>query len=446
MPTSAMRSSWCTKVLFAATVILSLATTTPTRAQDKPSIETVPVIPHSWSINSVALSPDGARVISAGREGQLKLWDAATGRLLRTLVGHTHEVMSVAFSPDGASVLSGGLDQTVKLWDAASGRVLRTLQGHSNFVHAVAFSPNGKTLVSASEDGTVKLWERATGELVRTLGRSWLGFSSPVFAVAISPDGALIASGHGDKTVKIWEAASGRLLQTLKGHSSEVFAVAFSPDGTLILSGSWLGAARNAADTLRLWDVATGRPIRIFSGSNWDNKSIAFASDGARIFSGALSWDVQTGEMLATPVTEGTYSPKAYSQDGSFALSVVERGGSDELSLWRTQPRQLMRIFAEQSQGFRSVSLSTDGSRLLSVNGSDVRYLTGYRPKDAPVGRLNLWSTSTGQIVQSFEEAPAYVGSAALSPDGQRVVAGSSGDPLKLLSAGARILLGLRAG
>src|SRR5690348_5434320 len=113
MPTSAKRSSWCTKELFAATVILSL-TTTPTRAQDKPSIETVPVIPHSWSINSVALSPDGARVISAGREGQLKLWDAATGRLLRTLVGHTHEVMSVAFSPDGASVLSGGLDQTVK--------------------------------------------------------------------------------------------------------------------------------------------------------------------------------------------------------------------------------------------------------------------------------------------------------------------------------------------
>jgi WD40 repeat protein len=436
MPTTAKRSSWRTKVLFVTTTILSAATTTPTRAQDKLSIETVPVIPHSWSINSVALSPDAARVISAGREGQLKLWDAATGRLLRTLIGHTHEVMSVAFSPDGATALSGGLDQTVKLWDAASGRVLLTLQGHSNFVHAVAFSPDGKTLLSASEDGTVKLWERETGKLVRTLGGSWLGFSSPAFAVAVSPDGARIASGHGDKTVKVWEATTGRLLLTLKGHSSEVFAVAFSPDGTLILSGGWLGAARNATDSLRLWDAATGRPIRIFSGSNWDNKSIAFAPGGARIFSGALSWNVQTGEMLSTPDgAAGTYYPKAYSQDGSFALSVVERGGSDELSLWRTQPRQRVRIFAEQSQGFRSVSLSTDGSRLLTVNASDVHYLTGYRPNDAPAGRLNLWSTATGQIVRSFKEAPAYVGSAALSPDGQRVLAGSSGDPLKLLDA-----------
>ena len=61
----------------------------------------------------------------------LKLWDAATGQLLRTFEGHTGWVTSVAFSPDGTRVLSGSADNTLKLWDAATGQLLRTFAGHS---------------------------------------------------------------------------------------------------------------------------------------------------------------------------------------------------------------------------------------------------------------------------------------------------------------------------
>ena len=86
----------------ASAVILGMAILAGTHAQDAALIEIVPIVPHSWSINSVALSADGTRVITAGREGQLRLWDAATGRLLRSLAGHSHEVTSVAFSPDGS--------------------------------------------------------------------------------------------------------------------------------------------------------------------------------------------------------------------------------------------------------------------------------------------------------------------------------------------------------
>ena len=74
----------------------------------------------------------------------MKLWDAATGQLLRTFEGHAGRVNSVAFSPDGTRVLSGSWDKTVKLWDAATGQLLRTFEGHSGRVFSVAFSPDGR--------------------------------------------------------------------------------------------------------------------------------------------------------------------------------------------------------------------------------------------------------------------------------------------------------------
>ena len=75
----------------------------------------------------------------------IKLWNADTGELLRTLEGHTRGVNSVAFHPDGHTLASGGLDDTIKLWDADTGELLRTLEGHTRDVYSVAFHPDGNT-------------------------------------------------------------------------------------------------------------------------------------------------------------------------------------------------------------------------------------------------------------------------------------------------------------
>jgi WD40 repeat protein len=88
--------------------------------------------------SSVAVSPDGARFLSDGFDRKVRLWDAATGALLRAFEGHS-SVSSVAFSPDSARVLSGGLDRKVRLWDAATGALLLTFNGHSGSVSSVAF-------------------------------------------------------------------------------------------------------------------------------------------------------------------------------------------------------------------------------------------------------------------------------------------------------------------
>ncbi|MGH7868038.1 MAG: WD40 repeat domain-containing protein, partial [Candidatus Dormibacteraceae bacterium] len=128
--------------------------------------------------------------------------------------GHRGSVNSVAFSPDGARLVSGSHDETVKVWDARSGRLLQTLEGHCNVVASVALSPEGARLASGSDDKTVRVWDLRSGCLLQTLE----GHRGGVTSVAFSPEGVWLSSGSYDHTVKLWEVRSGRLLQTLEGH------------------------------------------------------------------------------------------------------------------------------------------------------------------------------------------------------------------------------------
>jgi WD40 repeat protein len=78
-------------------------------AQDRSRIDITPQIPHTDMIFSVAFSPDGTRLLSGSEDGTLKLWDAASGLLIRTLEGHAGSVKSVVFSSDGTRIVSGAV-------------------------------------------------------------------------------------------------------------------------------------------------------------------------------------------------------------------------------------------------------------------------------------------------------------------------------------------------
>src|SRR5690349_6760882 len=118
---------------FALFMIVFVTTNGGTAAQHRSKVEIMPQLGHPGrgTITSATFSPDGRAVLSGG-DSSLKLWDVATGQLVRTFMGHSvnSQVYSVAFSPDGRSVLSAGTDKTVRVWDLATGRPIRTFEGH----------------------------------------------------------------------------------------------------------------------------------------------------------------------------------------------------------------------------------------------------------------------------------------------------------------------------
>ncbi|KAG1330599.1 putative Guanine nucleotide-binding protein subunit beta-like protein [Cocos nucifera] len=161
---------------------------------------------HSHFVEDVALSSDGQFAISGSWDGDLRLWDLATGTTTRRFVGHGKDVLSVAFSVDNRQIVSASRDRSIKLWNTL-GECKYTIQdadAHTNWVSCVRFSPNTSqpTIVSGSWDRAVKVWNLTNCKLRSTL----TGHGGYVNAVAVSPDGSLCASGGKDGVALLWDA------------------------------------------------------------------------------------------------------------------------------------------------------------------------------------------------------------------------------------------------
>ena len=124
---------------------------------------------HKGPVTAVALSGDGARIVSGSEDGSVIIWDAQSGRELLRLQGHEDWVNTVALSGDGTRIVSGSLDRSVIVWDAQSGRERLCLQGHEYGVTAVALSGDGEQIVSGSRDGSMIVWDAHDGRLLKRI-------------------------------------------------------------------------------------------------------------------------------------------------------------------------------------------------------------------------------------------------------------------------------------
>ena len=207
---------------------------------------------HKESVYTLSYINDCSYIESGSDDRTIKVWDANTGKCLKTSEGREEfNFSSITYSPDSSLYAWRTLEiiddldvEIIEIIDRNTNETLKTLYGHSFFVYSLSFSPDGSRIVSGSWDKTIKIWDVNTGNCLKTLE----GHSDYVWSVAFSPDGTKIISGSGDKTIKIWDANTGACIKTLKGHSDIVKAVAFSPDGKNIISGS-------DDKTIKIWGV-----------------------------------------------------------------------------------------------------------------------------------------------------------------------------------------------
>jgi WD40 repeat protein len=373
---------------------------------------------------SVAFSPDGTQLAAAVHDygvnaNVVKFWDPATGRELRIFKGHTGEISSLAFSPDGTRLASAEVARPmVKLWDTATGTELRILKGHGYSIYSVAFSPDGKRLASAGAAGTVKLWDANSGKEIRTMKVEW----AHLWGVVFSPDGAQVGVAGFDGMVRLWDAGTGQALRALKSHTGPVAGVAFSPDGTQMVSA-------NADGTVKLWDARSGQELRTLKAHTGEVHCVAFSPDGTRLASGSEDstmklWDTSAGQAARTlkghrPLDlsgVAVVAGVAFSPDGT---QLVSGGWDGTVKLWDAATGQEIRAMTRHDGSVSSVAYRPGGNQVAAATADET---------------VKLWDTATGAHVRTFKvrkAGDAFLSggfpSVTFSPDGSRLAAARAG-------------------
>jgi WD40 repeat protein/tetratricopeptide (TPR) repeat protein len=362
----------------------------------------------------VFFSPDGKRVVSGGRDHNIKIWDSETGAELMTIHGHQLGV-TAWFSPDGKRIVSSSNDDTIRVWDAASGEELTIIHTCGIELGSASVSSDGRRIVSALEDGTIKVWDAASGEELISFQS---GHEDYVLSVVFSPNGKHIVSGSVDKTIKVWDASTGDEFMTLQGHKNVICSVAFSPDGKRIVSGS-------GDTTIKMWDASTGAELMTLRGHRSTVKSVGFSSDGERIVSSGSwdnmikVWDAESGEELMTlRGHRGHISWASLSPDGE---RVVSCGDDATIKVWDvSRDTEKIPLYGHK-EAVNSIAFSPNGQFIIS-GGDD--------------GTVKIWDTITACEVATLRGHKGGVSSVAFSPDGRRIVSGGRSDTVKVWDVG----------
>jgi WD40 repeat protein len=404
--------------------------------------------------SGVSFSADG-KVIAAGtdlptskRDGQVLVWEVATGNLLGTFEVLQNRSCSTALSPDGKVLATWGRylprppnaandrspSRTIQLWDIATGKELRRIEiDRATMIGPAAFAPDGKMLAVASSQSTIYLFDPVSGKELRQLA----GRNSNLAMLRFSPDGRLLVGGDRDG-VQAWDLVADKRLDLPAAPPAQPLSIAFPDKGIILVLGL-------VGRTLLWWDAVTAKTSKSAPGHYMPVSGLGFTGDGRTLYSASLdglvlSWDAATGKLerqltLVDDVAKRLYGNRPYglgysslalSPDGRFAAtySQLDRG---HVHLWR--------LSDGQSIGKLTIGISISYSLAFS---SDGRRLAG-AAEAPPTQAVDLWDTDgardAGRMTFKLPAAAfsALVLPIACSSDGKRVaVAVMHGGPRRL--------------
>jgi WD40 repeat protein/predicted Ser/Thr protein kinase len=388
-----------------------------------PQIRTV--FPHVGSLSTMALSPDGKVLVTAGGK-TAQLWETATGKSLGAPLQHQQEIRAVAFSPDSKTVVTAGESPgqlgTARFWDVTTSKQV----GEIGRVDFVAYSPDGKLLVTV-HGRTAQLWEAKSGKPV---GRRFEHDYGVVFVV-FSPDSKTLATTEwGGRHARLWDVETGKPVgKPLKHRTDGQFVQAlFSPDGRTLLT-------RDSGGLLWFWDVAKGVSTREHWGvDGFTCKFIdaAFSRDGRFVLTAEYGtwlvrvWDLATNHPVGSATRHPEVSKVAFGPDGRSFVTAVRRdvqlvrlpagvppGDPGPVVLWNMQDKMRVHHLPIKFQFGDPVCLPPDGKRVLVSNQEN--------------GAAELWEVAGGKLLHRFPHKK-QVWIAAFSPDGKTAVTATGED------------------
>jgi WD40 repeat protein/serine/threonine protein kinase len=364
---------------------------------------------HLDSVYVGCFSPDSRRVASGGRDGSVRLWDAATGRLLNILLGHAAEVTALAWSPDGTRLASGSLRGTIRLWDSNSGLLLHTLEEHSGRIGVLAWSVDGKRLASGSADRSIRLWDAHSG---KQIAPAFTGHGGYVSRIAWRPDGKTLISASNNGKHCLWEAKSASVLHSL------VIPGPTSWSGSLKVM-AYPAGKKEGKTAVGFWEADTDRqlPPVLLKDLDEEIHALAWSADQKMLATGAGNdfqlWDAQSGKRLHA--SRGAHKSRCnrvvFSPDGKLLLTVARF--SFNVKLWNTATGKhvlsLSRNFHVWSGWF-----SPDSQKVMTVIAGKSA-APGARPM------LDVWEIASRRPWQAPPLVRADSQEAAWSPGSKQV-------------------------
>jgi WD40 repeat protein/serine/threonine protein kinase len=416
---------------------------------DARNYQLVATLPHEFAVYNAAFSSDGAKVITAGGDGFVKVWNAATGEPLYALTAsrpNRQRYYQVAMSQDGKLIaaidLSGAL---AHVWDASNGvliaelpntpegdpslafdpggRWLATSGGNDAVVFdtrtwkpmvsisgiqitSLSFDPTGPRLVTASGIGDTSIWAIPTGERVLHLHET----GARVNHVTYSADGAFVATSSQDGTDRVWNTATGALQLELRNHRGNVPWIEFDPNSRLVVSAGADGA-------VVISDIEIGVPVSVLEGAQARVSVARFDPESRRVV--GASWDGSAWVWDATPPYHRWSSlpidkdcVSAASPDGDqrfLAISCTHHG----THVWDTAHDHLL---ADLPSATRPGESFDTAPPVISAAGDRAAIAIG--------NTVAIYALPGGRLVRTITH-PAAVSAIAFAKKGHEVVSGS---------------------